>query len=254
MLEAAFPGASPLAVVALLAVALVGGLVSGAIGPGGVLLIAALYALTDLGPSGVVGATSVLFVGGSVIAAVAYRSSRDVDLRLGVALTAPALPGVWAGSWLNARLPVGAFGALLGLLLAGVGLLLLWDPAADGEGSGDGPGAPAAGVVGGLTGVSGGLFGVGGPAVSVPSLVLLGVPVRTAVGTAQVQAVVLTTSVAATYLARGAVPPATVGAVAVPFLAGIVGGWAVAHRVPARRLRAALGVVLVGVGAWVALG
>lgn len=102
-------------------------------------------------------------------------------------------------------------------------------------------------------GVLGGALGVGGPVVAVPILVVLGIPLLEAVAMAQVQSVFLSLFATVGYLTVGAVEWSLALLVAVPQLVGVVAGWRLAHRVPTSTLRDGLAVVLVAVGALLAV-
>ena len=99
-----------------------------------------------------------------------------------------------------------------------------------------------------------GLFGVGGGFVIVPALVLvLGFPMTVATGTSLL---VIALNAGVALLFRGGVAAVDWGVVA-PFTAaavlGVLAGRAVADRVPARHLTAALGVLVLTVAVWTGL-
>jgi hypothetical protein len=109
-------------------------------------------------------------------------------------------------------------------------------------------GAVLLACIGSGVGVVSGLLGVGGPILAVPVLLLVGVPLLTAVGAAQIQSVFVAGSASVGYLLRGTVSPAHFVLIAPPLYAGIVVGWHVAHRIRGSVLRRVLAVVLVSVG------
>jgi uncharacterized protein len=97
------------------------------------------------------------------------------------------------------------------------------------------------------TGVLSGVFGVGGGTVLVPGLVWMGFAQHAAHATS-LAAIILTAAAAAVPFALdGEIAPIAVAALVPGALIGAVAGAAVMHRVPARGLRIAFVVLMVGV-------
>ncbi|WP_129112612.1 sulfite exporter TauE/SafE family protein [Halegenticoccus tardaugens] len=247
----------PSILVALVCIALVAGVGITTVGPGGVFVTAALFALTPASPATVAGTASATFVATGLLGSYTYRRSGELSgdrgRALATVLSVTGVLGAVVGATLNTRLPRAVFGGLLAAFLAGVGLVLVIRErrglaAVVEVDAGTTRGRTVVGAVGFVIGVAGGLLGVGGPVLTVPALVLLGTPMLLAVAAAQVQSVFLSGFATATYLTHGAVSPRLAVVVGVPQLVGVVLGWHVAHRVPAPRLRSALGGVLVLVG------
>jgi uncharacterized protein len=101
--------------------------------------------------------------------------------------------------------------------------------------------------------VAGGLFGVGGPLLSVPLLVLAGVPMLPALGAAQAQSIVIAAVGTIAYAAQDAISWPLALLVGVPELAGVVIGWRVAHALPTHRLRYGPAAALVALGPYLVL-
>lgn len=245
--------------VVLVGVALVVGVLLTSVGASGFLTTVSLHLFTSLSPAEVAGTASASFVPFGVLGALAYYRSGELATRpwsrIAVVMSATGLIGALAGTRLNAVLPVRAFELALGLVVALAGVLLLYR----GSGTHAGSAAPkldpnrltgytAYGTIGGAIGTIGGLLGLGGPALAVPSLVLLGVSIRTAVGIAQLQLVFISGAATVGYLVRDAVSLPLLALVGIPQLGGAFVGWLVAHRTPEERLRSGLAVVLVLVG------
>ncbi|WP_101294043.1 sulfite exporter TauE/SafE family protein [Halegenticoccus soli] len=240
--------------VALVLVALFAGAGITTVGPGGVFVTAALFALTPASPATVAGTASATFVATGLVGSYAYRRSGELTGERGrllaAILSATGVLGAVVGATLNTRLPRSVFGGLLAAFLATVGVVIV---ARERRGlaavaeidSETARGRAVVAAVGFAIGVTGGLLGVGGPVLTVPALVLLGTPMLLAVAAAQVQSVFLSGFAAATYAAHGAVSPSLAALVGVPQLVGVVVGWRLAHRIPTARLKSALGGVLV---------
>jgi uncharacterized protein len=231
------------------------GLVLGALGGGGsVLTVPALVFL--LGMSATAATTASLVIVGvtSVVAAVGHARHGRVRWRQGLLLAAVGVPASVGASRLNRLVDEDvlllAFAVVM--VVAAVGMLVqAGDAAAPPPPDSGGPWLATLLVgltVGGLTG----FLGVGGGFVVVPALVLvLRVPLATAVGTSLV---VIAVNAAVALLARiGA--PAPEWDVVLPFTAAAVAaalaGGRVAGRVRGESLSRAFAVLLLGLAAYV---
>lgn len=241
---------------ALLAlIALVGGVGITAIGPGGVLVTIGLFLLTDLSPAEVAGTAIVTHIGTGLLGSLAYVRSgqlREPGTRaLAVVLAATALVGTPLGALLNSRMSGAMFGVLLAVMVVGVGLTVLVRERRR-------PGHDHAqvhfrttrsqGMLGGTIAMVSGIFGLGGPMLSVPALVIGGVPILPALAAAQGQSVIVATTGTLAYLGQGAISWPLAMLVGIPQLAGVVIGWRIAHALPRRPLTYALALTLVALG------
>ena len=239
--------------VALVLVAFASGVGITAIGPGGIFLTIALYTLTDIGSDVIAGTVQVAFIATGVVGTAAYVRSGELSrerLSLTGLLCGGSIGGAVVGAWLNGSVSRDLFGVLLGLLTGIAGLVIVYRElrglsavySLDLETT---AGRTGYFVVGAVLGGFSGLLGVGGPVIAVPALVLLGVPMLSAVAVAQAQGVFIATFAALGYLAQGAVSGPLAILVGVPLLAGVLVGWKVAHFVDPARLKVVLGGVLV---------
>ncbi|MGQ0572835.1 MAG: sulfite exporter TauE/SafE family protein [Pseudonocardia sp.] len=252
------------------------GMVIGALGGGGgVLTVPVLVYL--LGESAQDATTSSVIIVGvtAAVGTVARLRAGLVRVRTGLALAAVGVPAAFAGTLVNQRVPEEAllltFSALT-LVAAAAMLVNTGAPAAtstdsdtpndkDASGGTAGPSPRQAGVVvrivasGAAVGFLTGFLGVGGGFLVVPALVLLlGVPMRWAIGTSLL--VIAVNAVAATVARLGA--PAPDWTLVVPFTAAAVAGTLIGARISARlsgrTLTRAFAVLLIIVGAGVAAG
>lgn len=241
---------------ALVAIALVGGIGITAIGPGGVLVTIGLFLLTDLSPSEIAGTAIVTHIGTGLLGSLAYARSgqlREPATRsLALILSLTALVGTPLGAILAARMPGAVFGVLLAAMVMGVGLSVL---ARERRRPGRGDAGPSRfttvrtqGMLGGAVAMLSGIFGLGGPMLSVPALVIGGVPILRALAAAQGQSVVVASSGTLAYLGQDAVRWPLVVLTGVPQLAGVVVGWRIAHALPRRPLTYALALTLIALG------
>lgn len=250
------------ALIGLEALALIAGIGITAIGPGGVLVPVALFALTSLSTGRVAGTAIVTQIGAGLLGSAAYVRSRQlrepVTLRTAALLAAAAIPGTPIGVLLNSAISRGTFSILLGCFVAATGVLVGARARRSRAPTGAPPEHPPLRpqlvvAVGFAVAVVSGLFGLGGPLLSVPLLIAAGVPVLPAIGAAQAQSVVIATAGSIGYLVRGTISWPLALAITVPQLAGVVIGWRIARRVPTQLLMWTLAVVLVALGPYLAL-
>jgi Sulfite exporter TauE/SafE. len=109
-------------------------------------------------------------------------------------------------------------------------------------------------LLGLVVGTTGGLTGIGGPALSVPALLILGVPIIQAVSAGIVQSVFMTASTGIRYALTGDIGLILLFTLATPFAVGILIGYRIAHKLDTNILRISLGVFLIIVSGIIALG
>jgi uncharacterized membrane protein YfcA len=249
-------GVPAVTLAALVVVSLVAGVGITAVGPGGVFLTIALYALTDLPPGVVVGTASATFVATGLLGTASYYRSGQLGAtggaRTATVLSATGIAGTLVGVRLNAIVDAATFGVLLGGFVGLTGLLVLYRTRHGTGGGGCDPrtrrGSLLIGAIGGFVGVSGGLLGIGGPVLGVPILVATGLPMLLALAAAQVQSVFIAGFATVGYAARGAVAWPLVLALGVPELVGILVGWKAARVVDADRLKLVMAGLMLLIG------
>lgn len=256
------PSVDPSLALLLAAIAFFAGIGITTIGPGGIFVTVALYSLTTLPSTVVAGTAHATFVVTGLVGAAAY--SRSGEMRTGraralaIVLSASSVLGAVAGAAINVVVPRAVFGLLLGGVASSVGAVILYrerrgfTPVYDLDVRERGGQVVLCGLGFGL-GVGSGLLGIGGPVLAVPALVLVGVPMLLAVAVAQVQSIFIASFAAAGYALQGTVDLPLAVLVGAPLLLGVIVGWKVAHVVDPERLKVALGLVLLGVGPYLAL-
>jgi len=252
----------PSLVLVLGLVALLSGVGITTVGPGGIFVTITLYSLTPFSSGEIAGTAHVAFVATGLVGTAAYARSGELRTGEGRAvaaiLSASSVAGALAGAYANAFVARSLFGLLLGGVAAATGGIILYRelrglrPAYSLDAT-TRRGQIALGVLGLLLGMASGLLGIGGPVLAVPVLVLVGVPLLLAVAVAQVQSIFIATFAATGYLLQGVVSPPLAVLITVPLLAGVVGGWKVAHRVDPGRLKVVLGLLLLAVGPFLTL-
>lgn len=247
----------PMLLAVLVVIAFLSGIGITAVGPGGIFVTVALFALTDVSSSVVAGTAMTTFVFTGVLGTLTYLQSGELrsssGKRLAAFVTVPSVAGAVVGALVNTILSDGLFGfMLIGFtVLVGAsivyrerqGLGSKWSFRTDST-----VGVVVFGTLGFAIGVLGGLLGVGGPVIAVPILVVLGVSMLDALAAAQVQSVFLSAFAASTYMMQGAVSIPLAVAIGVPELVGVVVGWRVAHYLDPSRLKFALGGSLIVAG------
>ncbi|MCH6163154.1 sulfite exporter TauE/SafE family protein [Streptomyces marispadix] len=273
-------------ILALLALfGLAGGIGITAVGPGGVLPTIGMFLLTGLSPSGVAGTAIATHIATGALGTAAYTRSGQLrdprTRRIALVLSTAALVGSPLGVFFNTLADGRVFAILLAIAVATTGILV-WlrerrtagtadaaraadsgggptssDPGTgSGAGSGTGPASLSpvtTAALGLLVAVAAGLFGLGGPMLSVPLLVIAGLPLLPALAAAQAQSVVIASVGTVAYLVHGSVDWALAVLVGVPELAGVMIGWKIAHAVPTRKLKYALAGTLLALAPYLAL-
>lgn len=252
----------PAATLALLvAISLLAGVGITAVGPGGIFVTIALYALTDLPPAVVVGTASATFVATGLLGTASYYRSGELDStgggRAATILSVTGLVGALVGVRFNALVEEATFGLLLGVFVSMTGVLVFYRTRYGTGGGGYDPtslrGSLGIAAIGSFVGISGGLLGVGGPVLAVPILVATGVPMLLAVGTAQVQSIFIAAFATFGYVVRDAISWPLAVAIGVPELVGVVIGWRAAQAVDAELLTRILAVIMLLLGPYLAL-
>lgn len=243
---------------ALLAlIGLAGGIGITAIGPGGVLPTIGLFALTGLSPAEVAGTAIVTHIATGALATAAYTRSgqlRDPETRrTALILAATAVLGTPLGVLVNTLVSQRIFGVMLGMLVAVVAALVLYRERHQSAATLAHPPVPLAVGLGLAVAVASGIVGIGGPMLTVPLLVVLGVPVLESLASAQVQSIVIASVGTLGYLASGAINWPLAALVGIPELAGVLLGWKIAHSLPTRSLKYALIVTLFALAPYLAL-
>lgn len=254
---------SPEMAILMFVIALVGGFCITTIGPGGIFVTIALFALLPLDPSTVAGTASATFIATGIVGSMGYLRSGQLGTKEAMKgafiLSIASVIGAFAGSQINTLLDAGTFAVLLGLFVFFTGLLILYRQknklAPERKLQMDTvKGMLYLGGVGIAVGLPGGLLGVGGPVLAVPILVVLGVPMLLSVALAQVQSIFISGMATAGYMIHDAVDWWLALFLVIPLLIGTVGGWMAAQKIRAARLQIFLAIVLVILGVYLMVG
>ena len=234
-------------VAALLGIGLLVGVLIGAIGVGGVLLVPALTYIGGVAIHVAIASAMVAYFFAGAVGSI--EVARRGSIRWGDAawLAAGAVPGAFAGAAAMSAVPAFALELLIAVLIIASALNSL-------RGKGPVSGAPrplARGpllLVGAVTGIASSMSGTGGPLVLIPILLWLHVPVLAAVGLSQVIQLPISAFATAGNLLYGAMDVAVAAALSVLLMAGVWFGARIAHRVSSVALKRFVSLMLLGVG------
>ena len=241
-----------MSLILLMGVAVVVGVCIGAAGVGGVLLIPALQMLTPLSVHASMATALFTFIFTGVVGSWLFQRRGSIAWAPTVPLcVGGALFGV-VGAWAAARIDGRLLSIVLAVLIVLAGMYTVFGGRVRASAPFHGrPNRQRAALfcVGALTGFGSGLTGVGGPALAVPMMVLLGFPAIVAVGASQVVQIVASVSGSIGNLGHGTVDLALAGWLSLFEIVGVWAGVHLAHRIDARTLRLAVGLLCIGVGA-----
>jgi uncharacterized membrane protein YfcA len=204
-------------------------------------------------------ATSLAVVGTTALAgAIPHWRAGRVSLATALPFGAAGVAGAFMGAWANHLLPGWLILGLFGVLMLAVAILMFTGKKAKSttpttEVASWGRWARIIGA-GMLVGVMTGFFGVGGGFLIVPALVLvLGLSMRTAVGTSLVVIAINSASGLVAHLRYGGIDLITTGLFIVGGALGAIVGARVSHRLDEHRLQRAFAVFIALVGLWLIL-
>ena len=238
-------------------VGLVGGVTSGLLGVGGgVVLVPMLGKFLGLDQKRAQATSLAILVFTAIAAAITYHAIGTVDLAMAARLALGAIVGVRLGAIESNRVPAARLRRNFGIFMLLIGVRLLIPNLPEGQWLAL-PGIAGFAVevlVGFAVGWLSGMLGVGGGVILVPILTLLfGLPQQDAQGVSLFMIIPTSIVGAWTQLRQGAVEKRVVPLVALASVVGAVAAAAVAHRLPGPTLRFLFGLLLVGIGARMAL-
>jgi len=235
----------------LLSVAFGVGMLIGAVGIGGVLLIPALTAFAALPIHAAMATALFTFIFTGIAGTALFQRRGSIDWTLTRPVLFSALIFAFVGAWTNSIARPATLALLLAgvIIFAGIYTLFTW------HGIGrtafhDSPRAQRLLLVavGGVAGFGSGLTGVGGPALSVPLMVLFGFPALVSIGVSQVLQIVAAASGTLGNLSFGSIDFGVAAVVTLLELAGVIVGVRLAHAVDGGILRKFVAILCLVVG------
>jgi uncharacterized membrane protein YfcA len=228
---------------------LLAGLMIGAVGIGGVILVPALVYFGGIPIHLAIAAAMMSYVLTGLIGTLVYSSKKSIRWGMAGWLCAGAMPAALAGALAAGLASPLLLEVLIGLLTAAAGVHALPASPAGDDARSNAVSSPALGFIGAVTGFGSALSGTGGPLILVPILMWLDLPVLTAIALSQaIQLPIALLATAGNFLSGNLDP--TLGVLLATGLAiGTFAGARIAHAVPRPALRRAVAIVLVVVGA-----
>jgi hypothetical protein len=225
-------------ILALLLVASIGVLI-GAVGVGGFLVVPVLVFVQGRPLREAVIAATVSFVGAGIVAiVVVMQGRREPNARHDLAFLAACAPGALAGALLLRVIDATVIGILITLAVgaAGVAELLRSARACGSEGNetnvrGASRRRIATIAFGGLTGTASALTGTSGPLVAMPLLALTGMPIRERIRAGQVAQLPIALTAALVFVSAGDIGLALAASSALALGVGMAVGMRVTPRV-----------------------
>jgi hypothetical protein len=260
-----------LSLVALVAIGVCSGAVTGLIGASGVLVVVpALTLVLGLPIHAAIGTSLAVDVIASAVVSYVYYRMGNIELRSGVGLALGAVLGAQAGSRFAAMVPSARLGRAFGFFLivagagrlSGKGLLGLLHPSdasrkvEPSRGTGSKPRTSVefkrvafSIIVGFLLGILSGIFGAGGGILFLLTLILLlKYPIHKAVGTSTLMMAVTALSGAIAYALNGYISFLAAALVGAGTIAGGRIGAVYANKVPEETLSKIIGAIFVALG------
>lgn len=233
-------------------VALVVGLLIGAIGIGGILLIPAVNLLAGLTIHASMATALFTFIFTGIFGTFLFNRRGSIDWSITVPLCLGAAVFGFFGALVNSRMDGRALTLILSVLIIGAGVNSVFKRSSEG--------LPAFHqsirkqqillfVIGGISGFGSGLTGVGGPALSVPIMLLFGFNPLTAIGASQVIQILAAASGTIGNLQYGSIDFQLASALTIFALVGVQLGVVIVHALNANSLRLTVGIFCLIVGA-----
>ncbi len=235
--------------IVLAVICLIVGLLIGAIGIGGVLLLPALVYLGGIDVHAAVPVCMLSFVAAGIVGSIVYHRHGSIRIDLAAWLCAGAIPAAFAGALALPWIPAGLIMALVALLmiLAGVDALVKsLRPVAPATSRLPGRGALVA--LGFVTGFGSALTGTGGPLIMVPTAIFLGLPVLIAVGLGMAIQIPIAAFASLGNWIAGSLDVGLAVVLAAIMGCGVLIGALAIHRVPGGQLRRFVAGMLILIG------
>ena len=234
-------------VAALLGIGLLVGVLIGAIGVGGVLLVPILTYIGGIEIHVAIASAMVAYFFAGGVGSIEFSRRGSIRWSDAAWLGGGAVPGAFAGAAATSVAPAFALELLIAALIIASALNALL-------GRGPPGGAPRSLakhsliLIGVVTGIASSMSGTGGPLVLIPILLWLHVPVLAAVGLSQVIQLPISAFATAGNILYGAIDVTVAATISVLLMVGVWFGARIAHRVSSIALKRFVSLMLLGVG------
>jgi uncharacterized membrane protein YfcA len=236
----------------LLLVSLGAGMLIGAVGIGGILLIPAINILGGLTIHEAMATALVTFIFTGAIGTFSFQRRGSIDWGITVPLCLGAAIFGFFGAWANAKIDALGLSLILSSIIIFAGFYTIFTRSRARPAVLQGrPRLQQALLmgIGAVVGFGSGLTGVGGPALSVPIMILFGFSPLTTIGASQVVQILAGISGTAGNLQYGAINFKLVTILTIFEVIGVLAGVRIVHAMNAQALRGYVGVLCILVGA-----
>ena len=238
--------------VLLLGLTLAIGLLIGAIGIGGVLVVPMLVYLGGIEIHVAIAIAMFSYLCTGAVGVTVYARRGSIRWPMAIWLSAGAMPAAFAGAWAVNALPGGLLEGLIALFVVLTGANALRPRSADAAAGKTSIGQAKLLAIGATTGICSTMTGTGGPLILMPILLWLDLPVLTTIGLAQAIQLPIATFATAGNLIYGRLDLVLGLVVAAGLGAGAFVGAHGAHLLSQAVLKRVIGAVLVAVGLYLA--
>jgi uncharacterized membrane protein YfcA len=239
---------TPLGAVLLVGLGLLSGLLIGAVGIGGVILVPALVYFGGVPIHAAIAGAMASYILTGLIGTLVYARAKSIQWDMVGWLWTGAMPAALAGALAANMASAVLLELSIGALTLFSGLHALFSRAVDERSDTTRISNPALGGIGAATGFLSALSGTGGPLILVPILLYFELPVLTAVGLSQVIQLPIAVLATAGNLGYGNPDLVLGGLLALGLAFGTWAGALIAHAVPRLALRRMVSLVLIVVG------
>ncbi len=233
------------------------GLSLGLVGGGGSILTVPILVYAIGQPVHAATTTSLAIVGlNALVGVVGHARAGNVQPQTGLAFGAAGIAGAFAGAWLNTLVSGPLLLVLFAVVMLAAAGAMLRRRAPTSESTTPASAKPrnwpSLIATGAGVGLMTGFFGVGGGFVIVPALVLvLGLPMRAAIGTSLLIIAINSASGLLAHLRYGGLDLGITGLFVLGGLVGVLGGVRLAGRLPQRRLTQTFATMIILVAGYV---
>lgn len=236
----------------LVLISLLAGLLIGAIGIGGVLLVPALTYIVGIDVHQAIPACLLSFLATGIVGAIVFARHGSIQWSVVIWLCLGAIPSAYLGAIALPSIPADLVMALIGFLMVFAGIDAWYKSrsnATEAEKSFD-LGKVHYVLIGAVTGFGSALSGTGGPLILVPILIYLGLPVLTAVGLSQAIQIPIAAFASIGNWVGGNLDLELATTLSIALVFGTLAGAIIIHKLPVEAIKrwVAMFVLLVGLG------
>ncbi|MFT5220008.1 MAG: putative membrane protein YfcA [Gammaproteobacteria bacterium] len=236
--------------ITLIAICFIVGVLIGAVGIGGVLLVPSLYLIAGINVHEAVPACTLSYLATGVIGVIVYARHGSIQWNKVFWLCLGAVPAAFLGSISLLSIPAIGVMFLIALLMIGSGIDALFKAYRK---SGEEPTPRQLSplqfiLIGFVTGFGSAITGTGGPLILIPIAIFLGLPVLTAIGLSQAIQLPIAAFASVGNWLSGNLNFELALVIAAVMVVGSLGGAILVHRLPAEPIRKLIAFLLVFFG------